>query len=155
MSSRECVVCFAVTDPVTSTNCISCNQIFCYPCILYWQISQRVSSCPHCRTTPWQIALPDLASPQHGCEGFIRCPACQRLGCLRCHNPACRVPLDFERVSLSSNQPLLLCSLGHPLEKFRASDHTCSGGRERSNRTIQYYFCSTCDEKYCGCHTGE
>lgn len=92
IDSMPCIVCFESPTNSSYSHCENCRQLFCWNCVLYWQLTQELTRCPHCCASPWDIKLPPIlsdvnANHQSEFEGFILCPACNRLGCIRCRNP--------------------------------------------------------------------
>ena len=139
----SCTICYESERDLNE--CERCRQQFCLLCTLYWKLSQ--DTCPQCRTEPWPIEVPHLVSNHY--EGFIQCPNCRRIGCLRCRNSSCREPLQFELLTAAGFQEHIptehFCTCRRLLDLYKAIPH-CS-----SNDEIYYWYCSACDLKYCGC----
>jgi hypothetical protein len=136
----------AIRDCVT---CPRCRKVVCSECALYWQLTQNI--CPYCRLSPWNVTIINQSAKRNG---FIWCPGCSRIGCLKCHNSSCRVTLSFkENLSVvSSALDCPFCESKQSTIFMEAEPHECStGGRKESHRNICMFKCNVCEAASCGC----
>ena len=127
---------------------------------LYWKIVS--DSCPlRCSGHPWNVdGLPDLrATPL---LGFLQCPHCDRLGCLRCHSSSCRAVLEFSPREVPPTVDFydrLGCPTCPPAQRQRrvlhvAQPHMDPRGEpcpSSSGSGVIYFYAGCCDQMSCGC----